>query len=70
MLTSHRAGCPDMCVHVRISSQHAFSLMALKGRLKERSKGQACEKEGGMMGGRVGGGREGGRTLTNMLTNQ
>lgn len=64
MLTSHRAGCPNMCVHVRISSQHAFSLMALKGRLKERSKGQACGKEGGMMGGRVGERREGERADT------
>lgn len=32
---------------VTISSQHALSLMALKGRLKEGGKGQGCGRKGG-----------------------
>jgi hypothetical protein len=36
----------------RFSSQHALSLMALKGRLKEGGKGQGYGREGGKKGGR------------------
>lgn len=50
MVTGHRSRCLCVLLCVRISSQHALHLKALKGKMGVGGKGQGWGKEGGVEG--------------------